>query len=94
MDSINANQASFSQIQRFEAKGDKEKTPDVKEVFEKSSGEEGSPMEQASALKRMAEAIRKNEIKSVEGNRSGSVEEFSDLTLNGPGSKEILYLGV
>lgn len=93
MDSINANQASFNQMQRFEPKADKEKSSDAKEVFEKSTGE-GSPMEQASALKRMAEAIRKNEIKSVEGNRLGVVEEFSDLTLNGPGSKEILYLGV
>jgi len=49
---------------------------------------------QADALKRMAAQNGKNEVKRVEGFSPRGVEEFSDLALNGLGSKEIIYLGV
>jgi hypothetical protein len=56
--------------------------------------ERSSTLDKAEALKRLAAANGKNEVGRVEGIRAKGVEEFSDLTLNGLGSKEIIYLGV
>jgi hypothetical protein len=83
----------YSPQQRLLPSADGSSLPELQDGFARGSKNE-STFAQADALKRMAAQNGKNEVKRVEGFSPRGVEEFSDLALNGLGSKEIIYLGV
>jgi hypothetical protein len=92
MDSVIQPGQGGGYVPRFDQKVGQEKPPVQQgELFVQSTGGDSS-LNQANALKRMAASTRKEKVQ--EGNLTGSVELFSDLALNGPGSTEINYLGV
>jgi len=83
----------YSPQQRLSHSSEGGPLPELQDGFARGSKSESS-FAQADALKRLAAQNGKNEVRRVEGFSPRGVEEFSDLALNGLGSKEIIYLGV
>lgn len=84
-----SNQIGYNHMPLREQREEKNKEKGF-EVFVRSGGEEPL-LNEAEVLRRMAYTRK---IESKEGKRSGDVEDYNDLTLNGLGSQEIIYLGV
>jgi hypothetical protein len=88
-----SNHIQFNHQQRLSYTGTGEQVPQQLDGL--ARGFEGdSTLKKADELKRMAVAHGRNEVTHIEGFPAGSVEEFSDLALNGLESKEFHYLGV
>ncbi|MDQ7825659.1 MAG: hypothetical protein RDV48_22860 [Candidatus Eremiobacteraeota bacterium] len=94
MDSISGSKPiQYTPQQRLSDAGGNSKEPVFVDGFEKSNYE-APAFNNADALKRMAAINGKAEVGKVEDARPAVADDFSDLALSGPNTKELLWMGI